>query len=229
MALTLFAYRRGSSVLHKAPAFAKLLFLFALCIFTYHDGMSVSWNQLFSWKIVIKTSACLFASLALFFLSGAKWNSIRQLKFVLVIGGFVTLMKLVDFPFRLDKDALAYGILYTVRFFISSLAAQVVFETTSSLQIKEAMESVQDGISRIIPQIKKWNPALAVSLAINFIPEIFETWSKVGLAVKARTQKKSKGKIKILVQRFSTFFSCLLHNAQTKRMAVLNRSKISDE
>ena len=168
----------------------------------------------------------LFCKPSTFFLSGAKWNSIKQLKFVFVIGGFVTLVKLIHIPFWLDKDSLAYGILYTVRFFITSLAAQVIFETTSPLQIQNALEVIQEGISKIIPPVKKWNPALTISLAINFIPEIFETWNKVELAVKARTQKNSKWKTEILIQKFSTFFSCLLYNAETKRMAVLNRSKI---
>ena len=136
MALSLFAYRKGNSVLHKIPSIAKLSFLFVLCIFTYSGGMSVTWEELFSRKIVIKLSGCFFASLTLFFLSGAKWNSIRQLKFVFVIGGFVTLVKLIHIPLWLDKDSLAYGILYTLRFFITSLAAQVIFETTSPLQIQ---------------------------------------------------------------------------------------------
>lgn len=229
MALTLFAYRKGNSVMHKVPASAKLVFLFILCIFTYHGGMSVSWNRLFSWEIVIKNSVCLAASFALFFLAGANPNSIKQMKFVLVIGGLVTLVKLVHYPFWLDKDALAYGILYTLKFFITSFAAQSVFETTSALQIKEALESAQNGLSKIIPQIKNRNPAFIISLAINFIPEIFETWGKVELAVNARTHKKSKGKIRILTQKFSTFFSCILHNAQIKRIAVLNRSNVLNE
>lgn len=224
MALSLFAYRRGNSVLHKIPSVAKLAFLFIFCIFTYKGEMFVSWQELFSWKIVVKNAICFFASAMLFFLSGANWNSIKQLKFVFVIGGFVTLVKLIHFPFWFDKDSLAYGILYTVRFFITSLVAQVIFETTSPLQIQDALELVQNGISKIIPQIKKWNPALVVSLAINFIPEIFETWNKVELAVNARTQKKWK--LEIIIQKFSTFFSCLLSNAETKRMAVLNRSNL---
>lgn len=221
MALSLFAYRRGNSVLHSIPPIAKLTFLFVLCIFTYKGGMSVSWEALFSLEIIVKISICFFVSLALFFLSGANWNSLKQLKFVFVIGGFVTLVKLIHFPFWFDKDSLAYGILYTVRFFITSLAAQVIFETTSPLQIQDALELVQNGISKIIPQVKKWDPALTISLAINFIPEIFETWNKVELAINARTQKRRK--IEVMIQKFSTFFSCLLDKAETKRMAVLNR------
>lgn len=224
MALSLFAYRKGNSVLHRIPSAVKLALLFLLCIFTYKGEMCISWQELFSSKIIAKNASCFFASVTLFFLSGANWKSVKQLKFVFVIGGFVTAVKLVHFPFWFDKDSLAYGLLYTVRFFITSLAAQVIFETTSPLQIQDTLEQAQNGISKIIPQIKKWNPALAVSLAINFIPEIFETWNKVELAVNARVQKKWN--VEIMIQKFSTFFSCLLSNAETKRMAVLNRSNL---
>ncbi|MGN0729540.1 CbiQ family ECF transporter T component [Treponema sp.] len=224
MALSLFSYRKGTSVIHRLPPAVKLCALFILCIFVYSGGTSVSWEELFSTGIALRILGFLALGFAAFFLSGAKWNSLLQLKFVFVIGGFVTLLKLADIPFRLNKDALAYGILYTARFFITSLAAQIVFETTSPLQIQNTLEHLQSGIAKIIPQIARLNPALTVSLAINFIPEIFSTWSRVELAVKARMPGKSKASIRILSQQLTTFLSCLLHSAEIKRMAVLNRS-----
>lgn len=38
--------------------------------------------------------------------------------------------------------------------FITSLAAQVIFETTSPLQIQNSLELIQNGISKLIPPIK---------------------------------------------------------------------------
>ena len=109
-------------------------------------------------------------------------------------------------------DALAAGLLYTIRFLITAIAAQIVFETTSPLEIKESFG--------------KSNPALALALAINFIPQVFATWNQVHTAAMARTPNK-KGLLRtipIVYCEIQAFFSCLLYQAEIKRKALLNRS-----
>ena len=60
------------------------------------------------------------------------------------------------------------------------------------------------------------NPALVLSLAINFIPEVFATWNRVDLAVRARSDDKGKNKfsLRILGVRLTAFFLCLLERAE---------------
>ena len=52
MALSLFAYRKGNSVLHKIPSIAKLSFLFVLCIFTYSGGIGFVYGLL-TWGFTV--------------------------------------------------------------------------------------------------------------------------------------------------------------------------------
>src|SRR5574344_223115 len=176
MAVTLFAYRRGTTPMHRTSALLKLPFLMALCICTFTNGPHE----------IIRTGICLAVSIVLFLLSGAHLQSLKQLAFVPVLGALVTLFGTLCLPpsagtatanngdiitvlpfLALSLTGLKAGILYTVRFFAKALEAQVVFETTSSIQIKDALESAQNAIARIFPPLRKLNPALVISLAIN--------------------------------------------------------------
>lgn len=88
---------------------------------------------------------------------------------------------------------------------------------------------MQDGIAHIFPPLRKWNPALVISLAINFIPQIFDTWSSVRTAARARTLSGKKSiaqAIRILYQEIQSLISCLLFKAETTRKAILNRGAL---
>lgn len=222
----LFCYRKGSTPLHKIPALIKLLIMFFLCAAVFRGSSQDAQDKILSSAELVQIGVCLLISLSMFFLSGAHLSSLAQLRFVFVLGAFVTLIRVFSsFPDP-KKEDLIFGASYTARFFISSLCAQTVFETTSSLQIKDAIELAQNAISKAFPPLKKLNPALVIALAINFIPSVFETWNKVSLAAKAREvrRKKRKTSIRGLICRFSALFSCLINQAETTRKAVLNRS-----
>lgn len=100
--------------------------------------------------------------------------------------------------------------------------------TTSSLQMKSALEDAQNFIAKIFPPIKKINPALIIFLAISFIPQIFQTWEKIKLAARARSCGKNKYRnfLRNTFLQFEALFSCLLFYAETKRKVLLNRSSI---
>lgn len=226
MAVKLFSYRRGNTLLHRIPAGIKILFLMGISIAVFagkHVNVSV-------------TVICGALSLMAFFLSGAKFSTLKSVTFVFVLGAFVTLFSaLVLLPHEgavvfcsfagIDPVGIKYGALYTVRFFITALAAQCVFETTSALEIQNSFECAQNAVAKVFKPVKKMNPALVLSLAINFIPEVFATWNRVDLAVRARSAAKGKNKfsLRILGVRLTAFFLCLLEHAESKRMAVLNR------
>lgn len=228
MAIKLFAYRKTDTILHRMPALIKLVLLFAICIYTFSSGMLSTKAQVFAKTEIIKLSVGFFAVVFLFILARAPWNSLKNLKFVFVLGFFLTAFKMLHFPFYFDTDALISGLHYTFCFFITALCAQLIFESTSSLEIKDALESIQNIIAIILPPVKKLNPALVISLAINFIPMVFATWNRVHLASRARSKAKRGllGATDNAFTQLSAFFSCLLHQAETTRMALLNRSKL---
>lgn len=243
MAVALFSYRKGNSILHRIPAAIKIGMMIAFSAFAFSGGTMHSLDSVFHFSFIAKITACLFISSVLFFLSGARWNSIFNLKPIFILGLFITAFRaacfpsenssiqndavLVIFPFLgISLNGLASGAAYSLQFLLTSFAAQILFETTSSLQIKNSMESVQNGIAKIVPPIKKLNPALTLSLALNFMPEVFETWKKVHLASRARLNNSKKiqvPKITVIAQEFVSLFSCLLYKAETKRKAILNR------
>ena len=162
--------------------------------------------------VLIRTGVCLLVTTMLLIISGHHRESLKPMKFVLIIGALVTLLRLFHDPI---PDALSAGGLYTARFAITAVAAQIVFETTSSLEIKEAMGKGVLG--------------LTISLAINFIPQVFATWNRVHTATLARTPEGKRGLASSAYTAYceiQAFFSCLLFQAETKRKALLNRSSL---
>ena len=207
--MTLFAYRRGNTPMHHLNAGLKILFLITLCIVTFAGGMYDTLDSVLKSSIIIRTLLCLAVTIALFATSGRSRTSFKPVKFVLIIGVLMILFRVFN---QSLPDALAAGLLYTIRFLITAIAAQIVFETTSPLEIKESFG--------------KSNPALALALAINFIPQVFATWNQVHTAAMARTPNK-KGLLRtipIVYCEIQAFFSCLLYQAEIKRKALLNRS-----
>ena len=235
MALKLFAYRKGSTPMHRMKALAKIVFLMVLCVATFSGSTE-------DFKVfIIRTAPCLAASILMFILAGSRLQSLRQLLFVPVLGLFVTLCSavsipgagegqraLVSLPFlALTLEGVTYGLCYTLRFFITALAAQSVFETTSAAEIAAALESAQEAAARVFPPLKKWNLALPLALTLSFIPQVFGTWNRVHLAAKARSCGaggfRPVAAVRSASAELQALLSSLLFQAETKRRALLNR------
>ena len=201
MELALFSYRRGTSSLHKAPALLKMIFLFALNFFVFWESPRTA---------ALRCALSFAASASLFFLSGANWKGLLKLRFVLYIGLMVFALKIIGSPAASWTDSAAYALLYTARFFVSALAAQCVFETTTMLQMQEALR---------LP--------LVVTLAINFIPQIFSEWQKIKLAARSRTSARRRksifGAASIALFEMQALLFVMLEKAETKRKALENR------
>ncbi|NLC93270.1 MAG: hypothetical protein GX677_07410 [Treponema sp.] len=244
--VNLFSYRKEKSILHSIKPGLKLVFLFILCFVTFWGKSTQTVEYIISIPVIIRTSVCLFLTLLLFILSGFHLDSLKKTRFVFVIGFLLTIFRMITFStessvndkfvisftncfFSIDLNGLASGILYTIRFFITVLAAEVIFETTSILEIKSSIENAQDVVSVIFPPLKKWNPALILTLAINFIPEVFSSWNKVHYAAMARmenTKRKNLAEIIfIYIQQLQTLLSCLFAHAENTRKALMNRSQ----
>lgn len=211
MVVSLFSYRRGNSILHRTPALVKLGILFVLCIVTFLEP--VLW-----WK----SALCALAAAILFALGGFWWPALRQMKFVLILGGLLTVFRMFQLDFtaapyiRFVYDEMIAGIYWTIHFFITTWTAQTIFETTSSLEIQEAFEKTLGG-----------KAALVLGLAITFIPLVFQTWTKVHLASQARSPRGKHSiaqTVRNLTMELEAFFSCVIQQAMTVQKAVSNRS-----
>lgn len=201
MELALFSYRRGGSPLHKTPALLKMIFLFALNFFVFWESPKTA---------ALRCALSFAASASLFFLSGANWKGLLKLRFVFYIGLMVFALKIIGSPAASWAESAAYALLYTARFFVSALAAQCVFETTTMLQMQEALR---------LP--------LVVTLAINFIPQIFSEWQKIKLAARSRTSARRRksilGAASIALFEMQALLFVMLEKAETKRKALENR------
>ena len=211
MELSLFSYRKGSSPMHRMNAGVKLVLyiVFSIAVFAGKNPETV--QDVLTPGIIVRTLVCLLFSVVCFFASGARWKGLVQLRFVFVIGFLLTVFKMIGNPW----NGLAYGVLYTLRFFITALAAQTVFETTSMLQIQEALH---------LPFV--------VGLAVNFIPQVFAQWQQIQCAVKARTSRGSRRglvrKTALMFHALETLFSVMLVRAEEVRKAVANRRPHAD-
>ena len=227
MAVNLFSYQTGSSILHKMNALLKVLLLTLFCIFIFLEPPAIlgeKASQIFLWT---RTAICVFIPVLLFLLSAQKIKIVFFLWPVLLTGAFVTVFRSFDFEtFSFSKQGFFSGCIYALNFFMASLASVLVFKTTSSIQIRESLLCVEDALAKVFPFVKKLNLALALSLTINFLPSVFEYWNKARLACKARSGnvKMRFFSMRIFCAQFSAMFSCLLYRAETTRRAVINRT-----
>lgn len=217
MAVEMFCYRNRNSVLSRIPALAKLIFIFVLCISVFRD---CDYEKL-------KLGICFAFTVLLFILGKCNFKTVSAMKYVLTIGTLILLLRSFNYTpeASINVEGFWAGVEYTVRLFITALACQIIFETTSPMQIQSALETVETLVAKIVPPAKKLHGALLISLAINFIPLVFETWDKVHLASMARSPKKKNivAATSILLSEVEALLSCLIFKAETKRKAILNR------
>lgn len=217
MAVEMFCYRNRNSVLSRIPALAKLIFIFVLCISVFRDS---DYEKL-------KLGICFAFTVLLFILGKCNFKTVSAMKYVLTIGTLILLLRSFNYTpeASINVEGFWAGVEYTVRLFITALACQIIFETTSPMQIQSALETVETLVAKIVPPVKKLHTALLISLAINFMPMVFETWNKIQKAGLARSRKSRNPFITIRnsMAQFEALFSCLLFKAETKRKAILNR------
>ncbi len=213
----LFSYRKGSSVIHRAPALLKLIALCVISIRTFssysadfrkagaeeilrHGGHSGTafFLQLTAQEILwLRAAFYALVTAGAFAAARTPLRSLRKILFVPVIGLFVTILKIMPqtaeelFRRTLNVPALLDGLLYTVRLFITSAAALVMFETTSRLALYDAFDAAEAAVGRVIPPVRKLRTARILSVTISFIPEIFRQWRTITLAAKARVPRSA--------------------------------------
>jgi biotin transport system permease protein/energy-coupling factor transport system permease protein len=135
-----------------------------------------------------------------------------------------------------NREAMTLALFMPKRdFLLSSLRLVVIvqlsallFRSTSSLEIREALarleRRIRGGLSRI-PLLKKISPkphaAQGIALFAGFIPEIFATWAQLDLAWAARGGKPGIRKIRTLV---FALISLSFEKAERKARALSARS-----
>lgn len=180
----LFSYRRGTSFLHRMSPPLKLLLLFGFTALIFFFPNYVLFYSAFF---------IFFAR----FIGFSFLEQLRDLKPILPYCLLLVSLHVFSVFIKTETDIkdLTFLILKLVCLMqISSL----FFNTTSSLQLKEALE-------KILP----FKVALLFSLFLFFIPTLFSIWTKLDYSWKARGGKKG-------LLKFLNFFRFLFPNPFTK-------------
>jgi len=203
--LTIFQYKTKKGLFHKIPAIIKLILLLPFSILC----VSLPSNWLF---------AGIIAAMIIAFIGGLNLKEqLTDFKPVLFYGVFMYLLSVFSNLFENVFITQPYIDIYTVFFLLKpktdflrfilrlTLIVQLsalLFRTTSSLEIREVVRFE------------------AVSIFIMFIPEIFNIWSSIDLAWRARGGKKGFVKIRMLL--FALISLCF-ERAAIKSKAIESR------
>lgn len=236
MVTSLFSYQSKNSIIHKLPAFIKILLL---CIFSIRlFSTSYSFENNYLW---IQCCIYLLITIVFFVLSKISFNSIIKLFNILFFFLLIVLFQTLNFGSQVNYQNQSYyfivtkflglnfleslsGLLYTFRFFITSFFALIIFSTTSSYEITNTFTTIENLLCKPFPFLRKLQIALIISSTIKFIPLVFETWDKVSIAIKARKRKNNLSNFILRsTQCISSTLSCLLHSAQETQKAINNR------
>lgn len=111
-----------------------------------------------------------------------------------------------------------------LKLFCIMQSASIIFKTSTSLQIREGVASIEIAIRKILPVSKKPTCTTAVSLFVCFIPIVYKNWEQCKRAWFARGGKKS---LKMYMTIFPVFFSVGIKQAWNSSRAILIRSENS--
>jgi len=204
---TVFRYKTIKGHLHKLPAMLKLFLFLPLSVIC----MSLPSPYLAAGIIAaaITASLCRFTlreqltdfKPAAFYASLMYGLSVFSILFE--NWGSMPLPALAVAAFLPRADFLHSALRLTLVVQLSAL----LFRTTSSIEIREALVNLERRIRLILICLPLLGNAITprprflqnISLFLSFIPEIFEAWSSFNLAWKARGGKQGTAKIKTLV------------------------------
>jgi len=206
-ARTVFRYKTVKGPLHKLPAMLKLFLFLPLSLFCM--SLPSIYLAIGIITAVITASLCKFTlreqltdfKPAAFYASLMYGLSVFSVLFE--NWGSMPLPTLAAAAFLPRADFLHAALRLTLVVQLSAL----LFRTTSSIEIREALVNLERRIRLILKHLPLLGKTIStrprflqnISLFLSFIPEIFEAWSTFNLAWKARGGKQGTAKIKTLV------------------------------
>lgn len=225
-----FSYKNGNSFVHKMPVLVKILLIPALNILFFmlpfyfsavllvlqfvlacSIGFTLQ-EQFQDFKPVIYYAVLLYVTgfIAQFF-AGVNASEAVNLRTILLTSLRTTFTN-------------ASTAIMLLKLFCIMQSASIIFKTSTSLQIREGVASIEIAIRKILPVSKKPACTTAVSLFVCFIPIVYKNWEQCKRAWFARGGKKS---LKMYMTIFPVFFSVGIKQAWNSSRAILIRSENS--
>ena len=223
----LFSYKPGTSFVHAIPAWAKILFVPVLNVVIFRFGRNV---PLF---LLAAQSALCFS---LRFSLREQLSDLRPVLFYAVclcaLNAVAVAAAAVAGAIPLSAESLASAAKNAVRneetaellvkFAVCVQSASILFKTSTSLQLREGIETIERTARRFLPCRKEAVFAETVSFFINFIPAVAKIWSQLRRAWLVRGGGTGVPMYRALLPVL--FLECLEHALNTAR-AVENRKR----
>ena len=218
-----FSYKAGHSVFHRLSAWCKILLIPAFNIAVF----SLDWKFGAAFVgIQFVIFLCLHFTLKeqLTDLTPVLWYGIFMYLIDLISGTYINSgeLGLIDSILSAFEKCLHDEKTFStiVKFFACNQSAALMFKTSTSLELREGIETIEVRIRKILHCSKKPRFAIVVSMFINFIPAVFKIWNQLKRAWFARGGKYS---LKMFLALFPVLFSIGLKYAFDTTKAVLIR------
>lgn len=214
---SMFAYKKGSSFLHRCPAWIKLLVIPVV-------------NILFlCLPIYFALSLILVQIVLAFILKFTVREQLSDLKLVLYYAFFVLFMDLImalgkgnfDFAAIFSWDHQRESVFLLAKIFCVMQSASLVFKTSTSLELREGIGTIEGTIRKFLHLKKKNTFTDALSLFLNFIPMVSKIWEQSKRAWVARGGKQS---IRMYLTLLPVLFSVGMKKAWNQARALSIRS-----
>ena len=194
---SIFAYSKTDSVIHRLPAWLKLLVLIAVPITLYLTSIQVC--------IILIPIFLILALIAKIRLN----QFLKDMKPIVIYSIMILAIDVLSWLLSSEKnDIITKTSLYLILRLICAVEATSIFFRTTS--IYETMETLSFG-----------KIGLILSLFLSFLPQIFATWTQLDAAYSARGGRRGPAKAIRLIPQL---VSLSIRKAQTTYLALLNRS-----
>ncbi len=218
MGITAFAYKQGSSLLHRCPAWVKILVIPVISLVSFYLPFY------FAAGIVVLLT---FVSFTLRFTLREQLADLRAIIYYALLLFFT---KLIGNFASIENFDWSQILLYLKSFFLGEKetwilllrllcvmqSASLLFKTSTSLQIREGLEIIE----RTVTRNKKTPLAQTLSIFICFIPQVSKNWQQAERAWKARGGRKSLRMFAVLLP---VFFSVGMKQAYNSARAISAR------
>ena len=225
-----FRYRKGNSILHRIPALIKLCTLIILTINIMFLPLPVICAGII--LLVIPALLCGFSVKEQF--ADIK-PALFYAFFLYLINVFGNLSSIgftigsIEDLLNLAHPSYEYG-LYSLRLVLVMQLSALLFRTTTSIEIKEAICDVEIVIRRALrtlPFAKNISLGTqfgtSAALMISFIPALFELWEKLNRAYRARGGKGGLKQFRVLIV---ALIALSFHYAEKKDRALMARELV---
>ena len=204
MKKTAFAYKQGSSFLHRTPSWIKitLIPILNILVFTLPFEFSAA-------LLLIQTALA-------FYLRFAISEQLRDLKPIIYYA-----LILIAIGFISSGTVSSETFIMLAKLFCIMQAASLLFKTSTTLEIREGIGKIESALRKTLHLSKKNTFTETLSQFICFLPMVFRNWE---LAKKAWFARGGRYGIRMFAAIFPVFFSVGIKQAYNMSKAVAARS-----